>query len=158
MIPEIPYDLDRVCAKIQDRYRSGREFALVVAAEGAYEQGGEPAYIAKAKPGAAARLGVVAEKLAGEIAARTGRETRSLVLGHLQRGGPPNAEDRLLSLRFGAAAVEFAAQGKWGCMVALNPPRMEAVPLEDAIGGLKTVPVDGDLVRTARSLGVSFGD
>ena len=158
LIPEIPYDLDRVCEKIQDRYRKGRDFALVVAAEGAYERGGQPAYITKAKPGSAARLGGVAERLAGEIAERTGRETRSLVLGHLQRGGAPNAEDRLLSLRFGAAAVEFAAQGKWGCMVALNPPHMEAVPLEDAIGGLKMVPLDSDEVRTARSLGVSFGD
>ena len=158
LIPEIPYDIEKVCAKIEDRYRSGREFALVVAAEGAFERGGEPAYIARAKPGAAARLGGVAEKIAAQIAERTGRETRSLVLGHLQRGGAPNAEDRLLSLRFGAAAVEFAAQGQWGTMVALNPPDMEAVPLQQAIGGIKTVPLDSDMVRTARSLGTSFGD
>jgi 6-phosphofructokinase 1 len=158
LIPEIPYDLHKVCEKIEDRYRSGREFALVVAAEGAFEQGGEPHFIAKARPGAAARYGGVADKLAQQIAECTSHETRSLVLGHLQRGGPPNAEDRLLSLRFGSAAVEFAAQGKWGTMVALNPPNVEAVPLEEAIGGIKSVPPDSDMVRTARSLGTSFGD
>jgi phosphofructokinase-like protein len=158
LIPEIPYDLERVCEKIQNRYRSGREFAIVVAAEGAFPKDGEPVFKEKAKPGAAARYGGIAERLAEEIGERTGRETRSMVLGHLQRGGAPNASDRLLALRFGSDAVEFAAQGKWGCMVAINPPRVDAVPLDQAVKSLKTVPTDGDLVRTARSLGVSFGD
>ena len=158
LIPEIPYQIERVCAKIEDRYARGREFAIVVVAEGAFEQGGQPAFVEKARPGAAARYGGVAEKLAHEIAERTERETRSLVLGHLQRGGAPTAEDRLLALRFGAAAVELAAAGTWGCMVALNPPHVEAVPLHEAVSSLKVVPVDGDLVRTARAFGVSFGD
>jgi 6-phosphofructokinase 1 len=158
LIPEIPYDLDLVCAKIEDRYRLGREFAIVVAAEGAFEKGGEPAFIERAKPGAAARYGGVAEKLAHQIAEKTGRETRSLVLGHLQRGGAPNSEDRLLAFRFGAAAVELAAEGQWGCMVALDPPHMIGVPLKDAVRSVKAVPPDSDLLRAARSFGVSFGD
>ena len=109
-------------------------------------------------PGAAARYGGVADKLAHQIEERTGRETRSLVLGHLQRGGAPNAEDRLLAFRFGAHAVELAAESQWGCMVALDPPRMTGVPLKEAVKSLKSVPVDTDLVRAARSFGVSFGD
>jgi ATP-dependent phosphofructokinase / diphosphate-dependent phosphofructokinase len=158
LIPEIPYDLDRVCEKVESRYREGRDFAIVVAAEGAFPKGGQPVFKEDAKPGAAARYGGLAERLADEIAVRTGRETRSLVLGHLQRGGAPTAADRLLALRFGADAVEFAAQGRWGCMVAINPPRVDAVPLKEAVASLKVVPKDGDLVRTARSLGTSFGD
>jgi len=158
LIPEIPYDIDRVCEKIEARYRAGREFAIVVAAEGAFPKGGQPIFKEEAKPGANARYGGVAERLAAEIGERTGRETRSLVLGHLQRGGAPTAGDRLLALRFGADAVEFAAQERWGCMVAINPPRVDAVPLKDAVASLKVVPRDGDLVRTARSLGTSFGD
>jgi phosphofructokinase-like protein len=158
LIPEIPYDIDLVCEKIQNRYRSGREFAIVVAAEGAFPKGGQPVFKEKAKPGSAARYGGVAAELADDIAERTGRETRSLVLGHLQRGGAPTAGDRLLALRFGSDAVEFAAQERWGCMVAINPPRVDAVPLKDAVASLKVVPRDSDLIRTARALGVSFGD
>ncbi len=158
LIPEIPYDLDRVCQKIQQRYSRGREFAIVVAAEGAFPMGGEPEFKEKARPGATARYGGVAEILAAEIAEVTGRETRSLVLGHLQRGGAPTAVDRVLALRFGADAVEFAAENKWGCMVAINPPRVDAVPIREAVASLKMVPADGDLVRTARALGMSFGD
>ena len=158
LIPEIPYDVDRVCAKIEDRYRSGQEFAIVVAAEGAFPKGGEAAFKERAKPGAAARYGGVAEKLATQISERTGRETRSLVLGHLQRGGEPIADDRLLALRFGSAAVECAADGRWGCMVAITRLGVEPVPLRDAVESLKMVPTDGDLVRTARALGVSFGN
>jgi 6-phosphofructokinase 1 len=158
LIPEIEYDLDGVCEKIEDRYRGGREFALVVAAEGASAQGEKPAFLQTATPGEQARYGGVADKLAAQLAERTGRETRSLVLGHLQRGGAPNADDRLLALRFGTAAVEFADEGRWGCMVALNPPHVDAVPLGDVVKGLKMVPLDSDLIQTARSLGVSFGD
>jgi 6-phosphofructokinase 1 len=158
LIPEIPYDLDIVCEKLDERYVDGPEFAIVVVAEGAYEKGTQPHYKAVKKPGQASRLGGVAELLAEQINERTGHETRSLVLGHLQRGGAPIAYDRLLALRFGAAAVQLVADGNFGCMVALNPPRVEAVPLEDAISRIKAVPVDGDVVTTARALGVSFGD
>jgi 6-phosphofructokinase 1 len=152
LIPEIPYSLQRVAEKIDARYRSGREFAIVIAAEGAVEDGGEPVYQSTG------RHGGVAEKLAEEIAQVTGRETRSLVLGHLQRGGAPNAYDRLLALTFGAAAVQLVKEGRFGTMVALDPPDVLAVPLEDAIKETKMVPTDSDVVLTARSLGISFGD
>jgi 6-phosphofructokinase len=80
------------------------------------------------------------------------------VLGHLQRGGTPTSFDRMLSLRFGAAAVRLAEEGRWGSMVAYDPPEMTAVPLGEAVASLKTVPIDGDTVRTARELGITFGD
>lgn len=152
LIPEIPYDLDRIREKIESRYQKGRGFAIVVAAEGAFPRGGEPIYVE------GGRYGGIAEKLADDIHASTGHETRSLVLGHLQRGGSPNAHDRLLALRFGAAAVKLVKDGCFGCMVALDPPNVLAVPLEEAVRELKKVPVDGDVVQTARSMGVSFGD
>jgi 6-phosphofructokinase 1 len=152
LIPEIPHSLDRVCEKIESRYRNGSGFAIVVAAEGAAPLGGDPVYQA------AGRLGGIGERLTEQIAERTGHETRSLVLGHLQRGGAPNAHDRLLALRFGAAAVQLAREGRFGTMVALHPPRVLAVPLEEAVREIKMVPLDGDVVCTARALGVSFGD
>lgn len=158
LIPEIPHDLACVCQKIEDRYRHGPEFAIVVAAEGAFERGGEPEFIIQSRPGETARYGGVAEKLADQIGERTGRETRSLVLGHLQRGGEPTADDRLLALRFGAAAVEMAAEDRWGSMVALGVQGMAAVPLHEAVSSLKMVRPDGDLIRVARAFGVSFGD
>lgn len=159
LIPEIPYDLDKVCAKIEERYApGGPRYAIVVAAEGAAPLGGEQVYVEPAAPGRPARLGGIAERLARQIAERTGRETRSLVLGHLQRGGSPTAYDRLIALRFGAAAVRCVAEGRFGTMVALDPPDIYAVPLEEAVREIKRVPVDSDTVRTARDLGISFGD
>lgn len=158
LIPEIPYHMSVICEKLDERYRNGPEFAIVVAAEGAYESGGQPIYRETKQPGKASRLGGIAERLAEQIGELTGHETRSLVLGHLQRGGAPIAYDRLLALRFGAAAVRLVAEERFGCMVALNPPLVEAVPLADAISRIKTVPVDGDVVMTGRALGVSFGD
>ncbi|HEY8378248.1 MAG TPA: ATP-dependent 6-phosphofructokinase, partial [Nannocystis sp.] len=159
LIPEIPYDLDKVCEKIEERYApGGPRFAIVVAAEGAAPLGGEQVYVEPAAPGRAARLGGIAERLARQIAERTGRETRSLVLGHLQRGGSPTAYDRLIALRFGAAAVRCVAEGRFGTMVALDPPDIRAVPLEEAVRDIKRVPVDSDTIRTARDLGISFGD
>jgi ATP-dependent phosphofructokinase / diphosphate-dependent phosphofructokinase len=158
LIPEIAYDLERVCEKVQSRYDGEHGFAIVVAAEGAHERDGEKVYQEAAEPGKAPRLGGIAERLAEQIAERTGRESRALVLGHLQRGGEPTAYDKVLALRFGSAAVELAEQGHYGCMVALDPPEVKAVPLAEAVAHIKKVPVEGDVVRTARSLGVSFGD
>jgi len=158
LIPEIPYDLDLVCQKIQARYKGDDGFAIVVTAEGAHEVGGRPVFQEEKPAEGMPRYGGLADKLAHQIAERTGRETRALVLGHLQRGGEPVAYDKVLSLRFGAAAVKLAAEGKFGCMVSLDPPQVKAVPLKDAISRLKLVPTDGDVVNTARSLGVSFGD
>ena len=158
LIPEIPYDIARVCEKVESRYASGRRFAIVVVAEGARPKEGSVSFIADAGGGAAARMGGVGETVAAEIGQLTGREVRSLVLGHLQRGGTPTAYDRLVALRFGAAAVRCAAAGQFGCMVALDPPDIRAVPIADAIRQIKSVPIHADTVLTARELGTSFGD
>jgi phosphofructokinase-like protein len=158
LIPEIPYDLDRVCAKIDERYNGGRNFAIVVAAEGAQPRGGEALFVEEGAPGKAARYGGIAEKLAKEITELTGHESRSLVLGHLQRGGSPTAYDRLIALRFGAAAVRTVAEGHFGTMVALDRNEIRAVPLSQAIHNIKRVPISSDTIDTARELGISFGD
>jgi ATP-dependent phosphofructokinase / diphosphate-dependent phosphofructokinase len=158
LIPEIPYRLDEVYAKIEERYRTGRRFAIVVAAEGAVPQGGEAVLADAGTPGQAARYGGIAEQLARSIGEATGFETRSLSLGHLQRGGSPTSYDRLIALRFGAAAVRCVAERQFGTMVALDPPNIHAVPLESAIRELKRVPLDGDTILTARELGIALGD
>jgi len=158
LMPEIPYDIGRVCEKIEYRYATGRNFAIVVVAEGAIPRGGEASYVESGGPGHAARYGGAAERVAKHIMDRTGRETRTLVLGHLQRGGSPTAYDRLIALRFGAAAVRFADARTFGVMVALDPPDVRAVPLEEAIQHIRRVPLDSDTVLTARDLGVSLGD
>ena len=158
LIPEIPFSIERICEKINRRWESGRRFAIVVAAEGAVPANGAASFVEGARAGAEARYGGVAERVAFEIGARTGCETRSLVLGHLQRGGSPTAYDRLIALRFGAAAVRCVEERKFGTMVALDPPDIHAVPLEEAIRHVKRVPVNSDTVQTARDLGVSFGD
>ena len=158
LIPEIPYDLAKVAKKIEARWAAGREFAIVVVAEGAWPVGGEASYLEKAKDGSRRRLGGAGKRVSKGLEALTGKETRNLVLGHLQRGGQPVAYDRILSLRFGAAAVEFAERGLFGRLVALDPPDMRAVPLADAVEKLKMVPCDGDMMRAARAMGISFGD
>jgi phosphofructokinase-like protein len=158
LIPEIPYRIDAVCEKIRERERAGRRFSIVVVAEGAKPAEGHAALVEEAKPGEAARYGGLAEQVAREITACSGKQTRALVLGHLQRGGSPIAYDRLIALRFGAAAVRCVAEERYGTMVALDPPEVLAVPLEEAIAKLRTVPLDSDIVQTARDLGMSFGD
>jgi 6-phosphofructokinase 1 len=158
LIPEIPYDIESVARKVEERYAYGPRFAIVVVAEGAKPRDGKASFVEGKQPGRAARYGGIAEQVAAEIQEATGRETRSLVLGHLQRGGQPTAYDRILSLRFGAAAVRLAAAGKFGCMTALVPPNIAAVPLDEALGSVKGVPLDGDLMETARCMEVCFGD
>ncbi|HSJ23445.1 MAG TPA: ATP-dependent 6-phosphofructokinase [Longimicrobiales bacterium] len=158
LIPEIPYDIEKVCEKVAARYRNGRNFAIIVAAEGARPVGGEESLVEGVRPGAAKRYGGVAEQVAREVSERTGRESRSIVLGHLQRGGTPTAYDRLVALRFGAAAVRCVEERQFGTMVALEPPEIRAVPLEDAVRQIKTVPIHSDTVMTARDIGISFGD
>jgi ATP-dependent phosphofructokinase / diphosphate-dependent phosphofructokinase len=158
LLPEIPYHIDRVCAKIESRYEAGRRFAIVVIAEGAAPADGEESLMEGERVGAAKRYGGAAERLGREIQERTGHETRTMVLGHLQRGGTPTAYDRLVALRFGAAAVRCVEAKQFGTMVALDPPDIKAVPLEDAIRQIKTVPVDCDTIHTARDIGISFGD
>src|SRR5690606_16369328 len=125
LIPEIPFDIAKVCDKIRERERSGRHFAIVVVAEGARPIDGEVVLRARAVAGANDRLGGIGEQVALAIAERTGKETRSLVLGHLQRGGSPTTFDRLLALRFGSAAVRAIAEGDFNTMVAYVPPGVE---------------------------------
>ena len=158
LIPEIPYSIDSVCEKIRDREAAGRLFSIVVVAEGAHPVEGDTAIAEEARPGQAARYGGIAERVAEQITECTGKETRSLILGHLQRGGSPIAYDRLIALRFGAAAVRCVGDESYGTMVALDPPEVRAVPLEEAIKQMKKIPLDSDIVQTARDLGISFGD
>ena len=161
LIPEIPFDLERVADKIKEREKGhrGGYFSIVVVAEGARARGGK-LHLRKIDEGEAPRLGGVGQWVAEEIAKRTGKETRCLVLGHLQRGGPPTTFDRLLGTRFGAAAVRAVADGDFETMVALKPPTIVRVPLKVAVGGGKTkrVPLDSDVMKSARGLGISFGD
>ena len=158
LIPEIPYDIERVCEKIRAREAEGRHFSIVVVAEGAHRAGGSMSTRGEKELGREVRLGGIGERIAAEIHERTGKETRSLVLGHLQRGGSPTAFDRLLALRFGAAAVHALDAGETGVMVALDPPEVVTVPLAEAVARTKLVPLECDTIRTARALGVSLGD
>ncbi|MBA3557258.1 MAG: ATP-dependent 6-phosphofructokinase [Gemmatimonadaceae bacterium] len=158
LMPEIPYQIDKVCEKIMARDRVGRHFSIVVVAEGAFPDGGEVHMIGESLPGQAKRIGGIAEGLAREIQALTGKECRSLVLGHLQRGGVPTGYDRLLAARFGGAAVRAVEDEKWGHMVALQSPHLVTVPIIDVLREPKRVDPMHDIVQTARSLGISFGD
>src|ERR1043166_8895019 len=117
LLPEIPYDIAKVCEKIVARDRAGRHFSIVVVAEGARAEGGTASVIGESLPGQAKRIGGVCETLARDIQRLSGKETRSLVLGHLQRGGMPTGYDRLLATRFGGAAVQAVADGRWNHMV-----------------------------------------
>ena len=158
LIPEIPYAIKNVVAKIKERDDLGRNFTLVLVAEGARAQGGTVTVREGKHAGMAERLGGVGDKVAQEIQTITNKETRAVVLGHLLRGGSPTASDRLMALRFGAAAVRALEQGHSGVMVALAPPEVNYVPLGDAIYRMKTVPLDCDTILTARDLGICFGD
>ncbi len=158
LIPEIPYDVEHVCEKIRSRDRAGRYFSIVVVAEGARPVGGSVSVIGESLPGGDLRLGGVADKLAREIQARTGKECRSLILGHLQRGGMPTGYDRLLATRFGGAAVRAIAVGCFGQMVALQSPHIVCIPIVEALAQPKRVDPSHDVVMTARATGVSFGD
>lgn len=155
LIPEIPYDLRKVSQKIQEREELGRFFTIVVVAEGARPLGGTFSVVGK-EAGRAERLGGIGEKVAAEITSLTGKETRVVVLGHLLRGGTPTAYDRVIALRFGAAAVRALEQGLSNVMVALDGQKMKYVPIDEAYGKMKSVPLDSDIIQTARDLGISF--
>jgi 6-phosphofructokinase 1 len=157
LIPEIPYELAPLAATIRQREERGAKFSIVVVAEGAVPVGGHVSTVGKAI-GQAEQLGGVGSRVTAELQELTGKESRAVVLGHLLRGGSPTAVDRLLGLRFGAAAVRALDEGRDGVMVALNPPTVTYVPLEDAVYRMKSVPPDCDTILTARDLGISFGD
>jgi phosphofructokinase-like protein len=158
LLPEIPFDIEKVCTKIRGREASGRRFSIVVVAEGAKPKDGEIVLLERRGVGTVDRLGGIGGKVARAIEERTGKETRTLVLGHLQRGGSPTTYDRLLALRFGAAAVRAIAERCFGVMVGLNGPTITRVPLADVVGRSKNVPLDSDIIATVRDLGISLGD
>ena len=157
LMPEIPYDINKVAEKIKERFDNRRNFAIVVVAEGAKPKGGTLSVVSK-ELGRAERLGGAGERVAADLQEATGRETRCVVLGHLLRGGSPTTFDRLIALRFGAAAVRALEEGRSGIMVALDPPTVRYVPLELATKRMKQVPLDCDTMLTARDLGICFGD
>jgi len=158
LIPEIPYDVEKVARRIRDRDHMGARFSIVVAAEGAKPVGGKATLLKAAEGAFVERLGGVAALLAVDLEKLTGKETRSVVLGHLQRGGAPTSFDRILATRFGARAVELLMEGKFDHMVAFHPPDIVAVPLAHVVGRTRTVPPDFDVLRTARAMGISLGD
>ena len=157
LIPEIPYELEPVAATIRQREQRGSKFSIVVVAEGARRVGGSVSVLGKAV-GQAERLGGVGEKGGTELELLTGKEARTVVLGHLLRGGTPTAVDRLLGLRFGAAAVRALDEGVDGIMVALHSPTVKYVPLSEVTSRQKTVPLDCDTMLTARDMAINFGD
>ncbi len=161
LIPEVPFSLHKVCDKILERSGAGRHFSIVVVAEGCHTMDGEP--IVKLSKEAqerrqSPRAGAVANTLGELIAHHTRREARVTVLGHIQRGGSPSPFDRVLSCRLGVAAVDLVARGEFGRMVCLRGDTIQSTPLEEAVGALKTVSPQGELIKTALALGISFGN
>jgi phosphofructokinase-like protein len=153
LIPEIPFDIEKIAAKVNERYlNTGAAFCIIVVAEGAVPKGGTAFYVAQG------RLGGIGNAITEQLQKLTGKDARCVVLGHLQRGGGPTPYDRILATRYGAAAVNAIHDGITGEMVALRAQDIITVPLEEATGHLKTVRPHSDLIRTARGLGVSFGE
>ncbi len=157
LIPEIPFSMEKVIEKVYERERCDSQFSIIVVAEGAREVKGREVYQDMGDRQGAPRLGGIGPLCAREVGDATGKESRCVVLGHLQRGGSPNAFDRMLATNFGSAAVRALQRGKRGVMVALQAANIVTVPLSEAVAGVKTVPVESQLVRTARDVGVSFG-
>ena len=158
LLPELPFDLDRVAALVAAREARGLAYSIVVVAEGARPRDGERALCAPAEAGHAERLGGIGEQVSQALARLTAKDARCVVLGHLLRGGSPTAFDRVAALRFGAAAVRALAAGQHGIMVALDGNEVKPVPLALVAGRMKTVPLDGDTLATARELGICLGD
>lgn len=159
LIPEIPYSIDKIIEKIRFRYQHNKKFSIIVIAEGAAAIDGEME-VERMVPNShdPIRLGGIGRIVGQEIEEKTGIETRVTVLGHLQRGGQPIPYDRILSSRYGVAAVEAFIAGKYGSMVSLQGTEIKTVPLTEAVKDIKRVPVDGELIKTARSISISFGD
>ena len=156
LIPEIPFDYDKIAAAIKERDAAGNLSSLVVVAEGAKPKDGQQ--VKRDMEGGEFRLGGVGDLVAREIARRTGKETRSCVLGHLQRGGAPTTLDRILGTRFGVKAVQLANESHFGSMVSYQNYQVRHVPIADAVNRLRLVPPNGEMVQTARDVEISFGD
>lgn len=160
LIPEIPYDINYVASKIMRRKEIGKNFSVIVVAEGAMPKDGEMVVSSVvANSPDPIRLGGIGNKVAMELEALCGNESRATILGHLQRGGSPSSADRILSSRYGIAAVELAEKGLFGNMVTLKGTKMSYDSLEHVIGQVtKNVEPDSEMVRAAKSLGIVFGD
>ncbi len=157
LLPEIPFKYDAILQKIRQRVQAGSKFSLLAVSEGAKPLGGQELV---ARPGDAVyvpRLGGIGQEV-GRYVEEHGFEARVTVLGHVQRGGSPTAFDRWLATRYGAAAVRTAAAGGFGRMVALRDGKVIDIPLSEALATPKRVDLDGDAVRTARGIGIYFGD
>jgi ATP-dependent phosphofructokinase / diphosphate-dependent phosphofructokinase len=154
LLPEIEYRPEEIVQTIRERQQEGSKFDIIVVAEGAKRQGGEEAYVDKATR----RLGGIAYQVAADIQQHIDLEIRVTVLGHVQRGGSPIAFDRILASRFGKAAADLVATGKFGHMVAVRGEEIVSVPIRDAVSRPKYVDPDGQVVKAAQSLGISFGD
>lgn len=157
LIPEIPFDIKRVAAAVERRERLGHHFSIVVVAEGAAPIGGKPSYQGRDIDDRKRRLGGIGELVAAELEVATGKECRTVVLGHLQRGGTPSAFDRLLATAFGTAAVSALAEGRSGCVVALNGNDVVTVPISEVAGRVRRVSLDAPLLALARALGIELG-
>ncbi|HWC90434.1 MAG TPA: 6-phosphofructokinase, partial [Pirellulales bacterium] len=158
LIPEIPWTFEHICHKVLDRESHGKKFTLVVVAEGAQLPEGGLVTNERRSENRQARLGGIGNVVAAEIQSRLHRETRCVVLGHLQRGGPPTTFDRVLATQFGAHAVRLVHHGEFGQMICFNPPQIESVAIADAVSRLRTVDPRSAAVQAARALGISFGD
>ena len=176
LVPEIPYDIDKVIEKIKERQDAGKNFSIVVVSEGAYPKGGAMSVKNTREGGAGVinvQLGGAGEYVAKEIEARTGIITRNTTLGYMQRGGTPSATDRVLSTKYGAKAMELAMEGIFNVLTVLKNGKLDYVSLEDVVGNnkeigaveggtkesnMKVITMDDDLVKTARDIGISLGD
>ena len=176
LVPEIPYDIDKVIEKIKERQDAGKNFSIIVVSEGAYPKGGTMSVKNTREGGSGVinvQLGGAGEYVAKEIEARTGIITRNTTLGYMQRGGTPSATDRVLSTKYGAKAMELAMEGIFNVLTVLKNGKLDYVPLEEVVGNnkeigaveggtkesnMKVITMDDDLVKTARDIGISLGD
>ncbi|MCP4566674.1 MAG: ATP-dependent 6-phosphofructokinase [FCB group bacterium] len=158
LIPEIPYDVAEVCDKIKERNRQGKNFSIIIIGEGAKPEGGDMVVKRRIETSPdAIRLGGISHQLAAQIEGLTRLETRVTILGHLVRGGSPTAYDRLLGTRFGSEAVRLAADNQFGRLVVLKGADVKSIPMADAAGKVRTVPLNSPYIAIAQSLGISLG-
>lgn len=157
LMPEIPFEYEPMVKKVEEREAKGKHYTMVVTAEGATRKGGEVVTKGKAV-GQEVQLGGIGEQVAAELSERTGKESRSVVLGHLQRGGSPTTYDRLISLRFGAAAVRCVQDGDFNKLVVLKDNKLDRIPISSVAGKMQAVPLESDIVQTARDVGICLGD
>ena len=176
LIPEIPYDINKAVEKINERMEEGKDFSVVVVAEGAAPKGGTATVLNTRNNGAGVdntKLGGIGQIVAKELEALTGLEARNTTLGYMQRGGTPTAFDRVLSTKYGAKAMELALNGQFGVLTVMKDGKLDCVSLEDVVGkntkigavsgntkvsNIRKVTMDHDLVKTARSIGICLGD